>query len=262
MLARCTSLLEVCESIGNYCDRLEVLDMSKCNKLKKLPRSIGKLKNLRTLSIDGCSDLVEVPCEIKDMESLEVFEANNINMQSIVEALPRSLKSVLISLPSSLVSLSLKNNNLPNESFPKDFSSLSMLKKLNIEGNLIDSLPDCVRSLSRLDDLNLNNCHRLKTVLSVPNTIKRLATYDCFSLKKITFYPEKSAPPEVSYFDANSLTEIQDRFKLQVLEETDEEILRSLGWINIEYLKHFKLSMADCDGCYHYAGKIHPALVG
>ncbi|KAJ0957474.1 putative P-loop containing nucleoside triphosphate hydrolase, leucine-rich repeat domain superfamily [Helianthus annuus] len=40
-LARCTSLIEVCESIGTCCQKLEILDLSGCNKLKELPRSIG-----------------------------------------------------------------------------------------------------------------------------------------------------------------------------------------------------------------------------
>ncbi|KAL8254296.1 hypothetical protein R6Q59_032517 [Mikania micrantha] len=264
-LARCTSLVEVCESVGASCQKLEVLDLTECNKLKELPRSISKLKNLKSLLIDGCSNLGEFPCEIKDMRSLEVLKADSINIESnvsssaIVEALPRSLKTVLISLPSSLVYLSLKNNKLSNEFFPKDFSSLSMLKKLDLDGNPIDSLPDCVRSLIRLDYLNLNDCQRLKTVLSAPNTLKRISTYNCFSLEQITFHPEKSALLEIDYYDSNSLTEIQDKFKLQVLAEINEEVLHSLGWIDIEYLNDYKVAMADCDGCYHFTGKMLPA---
>ncbi|KAK9049542.1 hypothetical protein SSX86_031489 [Deinandra increscens subsp. villosa] len=51
---------------------------------------------------------------------------------------------------------------------------------------------------------------------------------------------------------------LTDKFKLQVLAEIDEEVLRSLGWINVKYLKHYKVSMADSDGCYHCTGKVLP----
>jgi hypothetical protein len=92
-----------------------------------------------------------------------------------------------------------------------------MLKKLNLGGNPIDILPDCVRSLTRLDELVLNNCQRLKTFLFVPKSIKCLATYDCFSLEEITFHQEKPTPTEVDYFDAIPLTGTQEKLKLQVL---------------------------------------------
>nr|XP_043609298.1 disease resistance protein RPV1-like [Erigeron canadensis] len=263
ILAGCTSLVQVCESIGNHCDRLEMFDTSGCNKLRKLPRSIGKLKRLRILLLDGCSVHAEFPYEIKEMKSLEVLHAHNIRIESghrspSAIVIPRSLKTVLFSLPRSLVRLSLINNNLSNESFPKDFSSLSMLDILDLSENPIDFLPDCVRSLSRLNSLGLHKCCRLKTVLSVPNTITDLSTHHCPSLERITFYPERSAPRDVTYFDNDSLKEIQDMFKLENLAQIDEEILYSLGWTNKDYLSYYKISIADDSGYYHYTGKIVP----
>lgn len=268
LLVGCVSLTEICESIGN-CDRLVVLDMSRCNKLKKLPSNIGKLKKLRKLSIDGCSELVEFPCGIKDMDSLEVLEANNLNVQypvsscysAVVEAIPRISKSYVISLPSSLVKLSLINNNLSNESFPLDLSSLSMLSELYLDKNPIDSLPAFVVSLTRLEFLSLEYCNRLKTILCAPKTVNSLVAYECLSLEKITFHPEKSALPDVYYAETYSLTEIQNKFILQALSETDEEILHSLGWNNIEYVRYRKLSIAGFGGLYRYMGRKLPAQV-
>ncbi|MFS7906553.1 putative P-loop containing nucleoside triphosphate hydrolase, leucine-rich repeat domain superfamily [Helianthus anomalus] len=85
-LAKCTSLVEVCESIGNYSKKLEVLDLSECSKLKELPRSIGELKNLTHLLIDGCSNL-------------EILKSNGSSSSTMV---PRSPKSFVSSLPRSL----------------------------------------------------------------------------------------------------------------------------------------------------------------
>nr|ACY69610.1 TIR-NBS-LRR resistance-like protein RGC151 [Helianthus annuus] len=258
-LARCTSLIEVCESIGT-CQKLEILDLSECNKLKELPRSIGKLKSLTQLLVDGCSNLGEYPAEMKEMESLE---ADNVNMKSHGSSsstmVPRTPESFASSLPRSLVTLSLKNCNLYNESFPMDFSNLPMLKKLYLDGNPMDSMPDCVKSLSRLETLSFCWCRNLKTVLCAPIQLKQLDILFCDSLEKTTFHPEKSAIPRVLCNRSVTLTEIQHILKIQALSEIDEEVLCSLGWINIAYLNHCRFSKAYDFGIYHLAGRILPA---
>ncbi|KAK9058311.1 hypothetical protein SSX86_023152 [Deinandra increscens subsp. villosa] len=237
-LAGCTSLVEVCESIGG-CHKLEVLDLSKCNKLKELPRSIGKLKNLTQLLIDGCS---------------KVLNTENINMKShdsfSSAIVPRSSKSFVRSLPISLVTLSLTYSNLYNESFPRDFSNILMLKELFLDGNPIESMPDCVRNLSRLETLSLNECGNLKTVLCAPLMLRDLEIEHCNSLQKITFPPETSALPTIIYSSSFTMTEIQNKFKIQDLSKTDEEVLRSLGWINIEYMNYCWILKANNFGVY------------
>ncbi|KAJ9558737.1 hypothetical protein OSB04_013351 [Centaurea solstitialis] len=262
ILSGCVSLVAVCKSIGN-CNRLSYLDVSGCNKLKRLPKSIRKLKNLATLKLDGCLNLYEFPMEMKDIESRHVLEPNNVTIESQVPSSvivdPRSLKSFAISLPSSLVRLLLRNNNLSNESFPVDFGSLSMLEELYLDGNPIDSLPDCVRSLSRLELLSLEKCHRLRTVLCAPNTLKRLPIVGCDSLEKITFHPQMSKHPIIDYEDTTPLTEIEGLFKMQAIAETEEETLRSLGWINIQHVEDQKLPMMS----YYQSskGKVPPRVL-
>ncbi|KAJ9558645.1 hypothetical protein OSB04_013259 [Centaurea solstitialis] len=244
ILGGCESLVEVCESIG-CCDRFLELDVSGCAKLERLPRSIGKLKNLTTLSINGCSSLSELPMELKDSESLKVLEANEMNIEprvsSCVTGIPRSLKSFANSFPRSLVKLSLRNNNLFDESFPPDFGGLPMLKELDLDGNPINSLPNCVRSLSRLEFLSLNGCYRLKTVLCAPSTLKHLFMYSCNSLEKITFHSKMSTPP---FFDYGGSFRTYGKHMADV----DEEILCSSGWINIwNHVKDQKLAMMSTD---------------
>ncbi|KAM0052499.1 putative TIR domain, P-loop containing nucleoside triphosphate hydrolase [Helianthus debilis subsp. tardiflorus] len=206
-LARCTSLVEVCESIGACCQELEVLDLSNCNKLKGLPRSIGKLKNLTQLLIDGCS---------------EALKADNNNMK------------YLGSSSSTMV--------------PR--SSKSFLKELYLDGNPIDFMPDCVRSLSGLETLSLTGCRNLKTVLCPPFPLGYMDIDYCDSLEKITFHPETPVLPELGYLSSFTMTEIQYRFKFQALSEIDEEVLHSLGWIDVEYLNHCLFVKANCYGLY------------
>ncbi|XP_076913282.1 disease resistance-like protein DSC1 [Bidens hawaiensis] len=136
IVRKCISLIEVCESI-TQCVELVHIDLSYCYKLGRHPISIGKLKKVKTLLLDGCS-----------------------SCQAQIEAIPSDLKLSVFSLPSSLRTLSLANNNLCNESFPKDLSCLSMLQELCLDNNPIVSMPNCVRSLPRLEKLYMEDCYK------------------------------------------------------------------------------------------------------
>ncbi|KAL4572635.1 hypothetical protein LXL04_019415 [Taraxacum kok-saghyz] len=247
ILRRCYCLVNVCESIGG-CDGLVLLDMSYCKKLAKLPSSISNLKNLKTLSLDGM-DASELEMWMKNMDIRKVLREGSVcrksraSSSSTTESFSKSPKS--LSLPPSLVTLSLGSNNLFNESFPKDFSSMSMLKRLNLNGNPIDSLPDCVRSLSRLEELNVGSCSKLKSVLCPPPTLKRLFTHNCDLLVKITFPEEISAPPFVNYYESVSINEVQGIIKLQAIAQIDDQILDSLGWTNLQHVKDQKVTIWD-----------------
>ncbi|GKF98762.1 Toll/interleukin-1 receptor domain-containing protein, partial [Tanacetum coccineum] len=67
ILIRCESLTQVCESIGE-CGRLLVLNLSYCSKLKNLPITFSKLKNVTALILDGCS-----PGIFKEMKRMKLL---------------------------------------------------------------------------------------------------------------------------------------------------------------------------------------------
>ncbi|KAL4561306.1 hypothetical protein LXL04_033470 [Taraxacum kok-saghyz] len=154
MVTNCSGLVKVCESIEK-CGGLIFVDLSHCNKLDKLPQTIGMLRKLETLFLDDCK-LGQSRIEIRDMDSMENLKANNIDTCSSVamDGIPSDFEFVTISLPKSLVRLSLKRNNLSTESFSKNFSRLSMLEELYLDGNPIVFMPNCVRSLPRLEILS------------------------------------------------------------------------------------------------------------
>ncbi|CAI9302548.1 unnamed protein product [Lactuca saligna] len=198
-----------------------------------LPSSMTKLKNVQILSLDGWAARIGKQSHASCSSS------------SVGEFVPKYPNLLLISLPSSLVTLSLRDSNLSNESFPADFSNMSMLKILYLDENPIDSLPDCVRNLSRLEGLSVMNCSKLKSVLCPPNTVKCLSADHCVSLVKITFSQEITAPPFVHYYYSVSLTEVQGIFKIQAIEKIDDQILCSLGWTHLQHVKDHKVRIWD-----------------
>ncbi|GKA68401.1 Toll/interleukin-1 receptor domain-containing protein [Tanacetum coccineum] len=249
-LKGCKSLTSVCDTIGG-CGSLALLDMRYCHKLKNLPVSISKLKSVRVLSLDGCIGARKFENKMMHMKLLKVVNEDSVctnshvRFSAITRFILNNQKSLSLSLPPSLVTLSLQSNNLSNESFPMDFSSMSMLKNLYLDNNPIDSMPGCLRSLSRLENLSVADCLMLKSVLRPPSTIKRLYTDRCRSLVNITFHHEMSAPPLVYYEESVSLTEVQGIIKIQALAQVDDEILCSLGWTDLQYVKNYKVPIWD-----------------
>ncbi|KAL7617003.1 hypothetical protein Lser_V15G03741 [Lactuca serriola] len=237
ILIDCIGLLDVCESI-EQCVELVHVDLSYCNKLENLPRIIGMLKKVKTLLIEGCN-LSESRIQVKDIDSPE--KSIVIFSPAIPEAIPTYSKLFTISLPRSLVSLSLANNNLSTESFPMDFSSLSMLKELYLDDNPIVSLPYCVKSLPKLESLSMVNCNLLTSVDHLPHTLTYLDLHSNSNkplLQKVVFDPDMS-PLELSVdwkMFATSSFEFEGLIKIQPMAGIDEKLLHSLGWTKLDFL--------------------------
>ncbi|CAL5340864.1 unnamed protein product [Camellia sinensis] len=250
ILKNCAALVEVHESS------------------EKLPRSIGMLKFLETLDISGCSNLEELPTELGTMESLTVFHANEIDISRLSStskevrswhsliwpSLLKPTRRMEISwsfLPRSVVHLSLENCNLSNDDFPRDLSNLSSLQILNLSGNAIRSVPNCIRGHFGLQFLYLNECKKLWSV-EVQHKLKELGIAGCILLEKVTF---QSLPLTIEYENicGNQLTmrrllpymdvgmndkivEILGIFKLEPLENVDMEIINNLSLSNIGFM--------------------------
>ncbi|KAL7619243.1 hypothetical protein Lser_V15G02944 [Lactuca serriola] len=100
IVTNCIGLVELCESI-EACVELFLIDLSYCNKLEKLPRTINMLKKVTTLLLEGCN-LGESQMEIMDMDSREIVKAKT-SSSAVLDAIPSDLKFFAASLPSSLV---------------------------------------------------------------------------------------------------------------------------------------------------------------
>ncbi|CAL5401808.1 unnamed protein product [Camellia sinensis] len=261
----CARLVEVHESIGHL-ERLVLFNLKDCKNLRKLPRSICMLKSLETLDISGCSNLEELPTGMETIESLTVLHANRISISQLLStskevkswhsffypSLLKPRKSMEISwalLPQSLVHLSLENCNLLDDDFPRDFSNLSSLQILNLSGNPIRSVPNCIRGHFGLQKLYLIGCEKLWSV-EVQYKLKELYIPDCILLEKVTF---QSLPLTLecknicgnqfvdcrlgrtflSLDSEQNLVEIEGDFKIEPLGNIDMDIINNLGLSNL-----------------------------
>ncbi|KAJ8572697.1 hypothetical protein K7X08_009208 [Anisodus acutangulus] len=103
------------------------------------------------------------------MKYLTVFRANEIPMSqstskqnskwhAFIQSRVCRPRKVPMGLFAKILDLSLAGCNLCEASFPRDFSNLLMLQDLNLSKNPISCLPDCIRTLSRLNKLELVGC--------------------------------------------------------------------------------------------------------
>lgn len=117
---------------------LESLILKGCSGLIRVGESISYLKELVLLDLTNCRSLREFPCLPASIVSLRTSGC-------VVLGQVQSLDLVL-SL-SALVEMNISYCNLSDTFFPNDWSSLVLLERLNISGNNITFLPNCIQTL-------------------------------------------------------------------------------------------------------------------
>lgn len=164
------------------------------NELKKMPETIGSLRNLQTLTIEGNihldyadlyfklktvplteinlidNDLKKTPQSLSELSSLKkimISGSNQLNYSGLVDQLTKIKGLTTLSIPVNYISELPKNidqlkalqvldvsNNNLTE-LPKELSALKAINKLSIQGNL---LVDPAKDLENLKD---NSIHYL-----------------------------------------------------------------------------------------------------
>ncbi|KVH96353.1 hypothetical protein Ccrd_001554 [Cynara cardunculus var. scolymus] len=266
LLKGCVTLVEICESIAKSED-LTLLDLEDCKNLINLPRTLWKLRYLETLIISGCSSLGEFPMDLRNMESLKELRADGSTIINPLLTVARKKKwwhpfvwskppknpdAVWASLPGSLVKLHLANSNLSQDSFPKDFSNLSLLKHLNLSKNPIRVLPDAVRSLGKLEILDFTSCPQLQLLVDLPSSLEALWLDDCKSLERVTSLNGLALSNLVKE-NCRKLVEVEGYFRLEPISKVNQEIINDLGLINVGSMGNLELYLDD--GFSYYNGK-------
>ncbi|KAF3951327.1 hypothetical protein CMV_023008 [Castanea mollissima] len=186
---------------------LKQLILQRCTRLYKIHASLGDLKRLIRLDLNGCKCLESLPHEI-NLEALEFFNLSGCSKLKkfpyIVENMPHLWKlylsetaikdlSLLVIHSTCLIELDLSDcKNL--SSLPIAICSLMSLKTLNLFGcSKLDELPENLGKIEGLEVLNLSGT----AITGLPSSVvhlknlKVLFLYGCVRLSsnKLTKFP-------------------------------------------------------------------------
>ncbi|XP_024011771.1 disease resistance-like protein CSA1 isoform X2 [Eutrema salsugineum] len=162
--------------------RLVLLNMKGCKKLKRLPDCFGELKALEELILSGCSKLKEFPESGGIMSSLEILLLD----ETAIEEIPRIF---------SVRRLCLSRNEK------------------------ITRLPILINQFSRLQWLDMKYCKNLTHVPELPPKLQCLDVRGCSSLKTISKPLVCSVPTEQihSKFIFTDCNELEQAAKEEIL---------------------------------------------
>ncbi|KAL6328608.1 hypothetical protein AAG906_003293 [Vitis piasezkii] len=184
ILEGCTSLVKVHPSIGAL-KKLIFLNLEGCKNLKSFLGSIH-LESLQILTLSGCSKLKKFPEVQGAMDNLSELSLKgtaikDCHLQSL-ESLPgcifklKSLKTLILS------------NCLRLKKLPEIQENMESLKELFLDDTGLRELPSSIEHLNGLVLLKLKNCKRLA---SLPESICKLTSLQtltlsgCSELKKL-----------------------------------------------------------------------------
>ena len=155
---------------------LEALEISCLEKLEDLPEEIGELRKLRELIIDngnGCQMNVSLPRSIGRLQNLRVLRLYGAldprDLGSDQPVPPSKIKTLpaTVAQLQNLEELDLGRNGL--RSVPPQIASLGKLKRLGLDYNDLRELPPFVGNLKSLEELSLNSNGGVKLPQSLSN---------------------------------------------------------------------------------------------
>ena len=191
ILHGCTRLSKIHASLGSL-KQLIQLDLNGCKSLKSLPNKIN-LEALEIFDLGGCSRLKKFPEIVGNMLHLSKLYLN----KTPIKNLPFAIEHV-----TGLIKLDLTDcKNL--SSFPNAYCSLMSLKILTLSGcSKIDELPENLGNLEGLEMLNVSRTaiKALPTSIYLLKNLEELTFDGCEglsskSLNKLISFRQRSLYP-------------------------------------------------------------------
>ncbi|KAL5751566.1 hypothetical protein ACOSQ2_022073 [Xanthoceras sorbifolium] len=212
-------------------NKLVVLNLQKCTKLKNLPSSISHLTSLEHLDLSGCSSITEFPEVSGNVESL-------ILQETAIEEVPSSVPNLEIMILHGCSSLA----KFPG--FPCN------IKDLYLSHTAIEEIPPAIESLNKLVTLKLENCTRLKNLPSNIGHLTCLKKLDLSDCSSVTEFPNISCSMETLYLSGTAIEEVPS--SVEHLTKLSQLCLRnctrlkrvSRGIFKLEFMSYLSL-----EGC-------------
>ncbi|KAH9725887.1 Disease resistance-like protein DSC1 [Citrus sinensis] len=198
------------------------LDLEYCESLNSLPSGLCKLKLLNYLTLNCCSNLQRLPDELGNLEALwkvlsSVFHLNNIDLLSFQRS--RGHKQMGLSLP---ITLSL--------------DGLRTLRKLDLQKNNFERIPESVIQLSKLGRLYLRYWERLQSLPKLPCKLHELDAHHCTALESLSGL-FSSFEARTRYFDLLSVVHIYYSKKYALLDRVFLPGNEILMWFGFQSMK-------------------------
>ncbi|XP_020424061.1 disease resistance-like protein CSA1 isoform X2 [Prunus persica] len=189
---------------------IETLLLNGCSSFENLAEGLGDMVSLRTLEADDTA-VTKIPSSIVKLKNLRSLSL--CGLERLTGFLPHSYLRSTGFLPplldglNSLRKLALANCSLTDDELPKDLGSLSSLEHLDCGQNSFCRLPS-LSGLSKLEYLCLNDCRKLREIPELPTNLKVLRGFGCTALETMPDFSEMSSIRELYLSDSSKLTEI------------------------------------------------------
>lgn len=165
-----------------YPSRLVTLDLSNCSNPESLPESICELKCLESLNLSGCWKIESLPRDLGNLEALLNFKVDDNVIREEPPSIVRLNKQQELSLRRckgdeviGLILPPLSGLNI----LPDSLSRLSSLERFYLSKNNFESIPESIKDLSKLYNLNISCCERLQRLLELPSGQHVVAYHFC-----------------------------------------------------------------------------------
>ncbi|KAH7571173.1 hypothetical protein JRO89_XS05G0263700 [Xanthoceras sorbifolium] len=155
----------------NSSNPLEVLDVSFTGLSGRLPNSIGNLKSMTELNLQGCNFIGSIPASLGNLTKLTDLIISFNNFSSCIPPSLSNLRSVR--------TLALEDNHFVG-TIPEIFVNLTQLSHLDLSGNQLSGpIPSSLSGLSNLEyfDLSGNSLNG-----TIPSSISELVKLDTISV--------------------------------------------------------------------------------
>ncbi|EOA26190.1 hypothetical protein CARUB_v10019627mg [Capsella rubella] len=187
----CSSLVNLPSSIGDLTN-LEDLDLSNCSNLVELPSSIGNLQRLSSLTLRGCSKLEALPTNI-NLKSLSILDLTDCSQLKSFPEISTHIEYLWLTGTSiKEVPLSIMSWSGPYDFSMSYFESLKefphaldIITYLHLVNEDIQEVAPCVKGMSRLRTLRLDNCKNLVSLPQFSDSLWNIDADNCQSLERL-----------------------------------------------------------------------------